>query len=499
MTNEERTALKAALSSTLRAQGKTCLAMTGKDNVSKLHQHELYSLAAALGVDVKTAIAITPAAPQDVQVNQGEALTDVSRPVSRETIKTLTAADPYQGADQALAPLEGVKGFLAPAIWDTLRDNVAGVYKRLDKAVQDAKDAREALPLRTIAPAAPGAQAAPSGQTFAASKIFNVKSPRLDRLALPVWNDPGAPGVDVNYVWDETLLADLLTAISKEQCAWMFGPPGTGKTSAAMQIAANLGRPFFRVAFDRDTEAAFLWGGPGIVGGDTVWQDGKLTKALRTPGAVVLLDEPTICPSGTLATLQTTLDHRFVILETGERVDLAPGVIVLAADNTNGRGDSSGNFIGTAAVNAAFMDRFAVGLDVGYPDKRQETKALILKTGAPRALADALVRFAGVTRAKCNSGDLTQAIGFRRLVAFADWIVAGVPSQHAFKVCVLNLAHGEDVQALEVLAGADLNFNNLDAFAAGLTPADLEAQAQAQQDEIERSARGNAAAAAFQE
>jgi MoxR-like ATPase len=493
MTNEQRTALKAALSATLRAQGKTCLDMTGKDNVSKLHQHELYSLAAALGVDVATAIAITPAAPQD---DQGDALTDVSRPVSRETIKTMTA-DPYQGADHALAPLEGVKGFLAPAIWDTLRDNVAGVYTRLDKALKEAKDAREALPLRTIAPAAPGVQAAPSGQTFAASKIFNIKSARLDRLTLPVWNDPGAPAVDPNFVWDDTLLADLLTAITKEQCAWMFGPPGTGKTSAAMQLAANLGRPFFRVAFDRDTEAAFLWGGPGIVGGSTIWQDGKLTKALRTPGAVVLLDEPTICPSGTLATLQTTLDHRFVILETGERVDLAPGVIVLAADNTNGRGDTSGNFIGTAAVNAAFMDRFAVGLDVGYPDKRQETKALILKTGAPRALADAIVRFAGVTRAKCNSGDLTQAVGFRRLVAFADWIVAGVPSKHAFKVCVLNLAHGEDVQALEVLAGADLNFSDLDAFAAGLTPADLEAKAL--QETIERSARGDAAATAFQE
>lgn len=495
MTNEERTSLKAALSASLRAQGKTCVQMTGKDNVSKLHQHELFALAAALGVDPATAIAITPPTPQDDQVNQDAASIVADSLVSRETIKTI--ADPYQGADHALAPLEGVKGFLAPAIWDTLRDNVAGVYKRLDKAVQDAKDAREALPLRTIAPAAPGVLAAPSAQTFAASKIFNVKSARLDRLSLPVWNDPSAPGVDPNFVWDDTLLADLLTAIVKEQCAWMFGPPGTGKTSAAMQVAANLGRPFFRVAFDRDTEAAFLWGGPGIVGGNTVWQDGKLTKALRTPGAVVLLDEPTICPSGTLATLQTTLDHRFVILETGERVDLAPGVIVLAADNTNGRGDASGNFIGTAAVNAAFMDRFAVGLDVAYPDKRQETKALILKTGAPRALADAIVRFAGVTRAKCNSGDITQAIGFRRLVAFTDWVVAGVPAAHAFKVCVLNLAHGEDVQALEILASADLNFADLDALATGVSLADLEAKKL--QENIERSARGDAAAKAFAE
>ena len=485
MTNEERTSLKSALSQTLRSQGKTCLELTGKDNVSKLHQHELLSLAAALGVDVRTAIAITPP-----QLDPADAPIVAARPVSRETIKTITVADGFS-ADAILAPLDGVKTILAPSVWDCLRNNVASVYSALDKARAELKEAQEAAPLRQIAPAAPDEQAAPSVQAFKASKIFNMKGARLDRLALPVWNDPSAPPMDLDFVWDETLLADLLTAINRQQCAWMFGPPGTGKTSAAMQIAAALGRPFFRIAFDRDTEASFLWGGPGIVDGDTVWTDGKLTKAIRTPGAVILLDEPTVCPSGTLATLQTLLDHRFVVLETGERVDMAQGVVVLAADNTNGRGDNTGNFVGTAAVNAAFMDRFAVGLSVDYPDARQETNALIKRTGASRTLAQEVVRFASKTRQKCNSGDLTQAIGFRRLVAFTGWLLDGVPASHAFKVCILNLAHGEDVQALEVLAGADLNFTNLDAYAAGVTPQETQ--------EIERSARGHAAAQAFQD
>lgn len=467
--NQRRQAVREALIDALKRTNKTCQELTGKAYVSALTSAELRSACAILNLDpaaiVKAAEenaalqAATPQAAPEPSPSMAAIETDnqdaASSLVSRETLKP-EKPETEDRADAALAPLAAMRGMLAPAIWEALRSNVAGVYTALDGAHRDLAEARERQALVSVSPASEGET--PSAQLHApASQIFGVKSPLLQALSLPVWNAPDAPAKDADFVFDPALLEDLAICVSQRSYPWLAGPKGTGKTSAAMQLAARLGRPFFRIAFDEHTEPRDLLGGDGMKNASTYWQDGKLTQALRTPGAIVLLDEPTVARPGSLAALQTILDHGFVLLDSGERVDVAQDVIFMAADNTCGRGDESGHYVGTRPMNAAFLDRFDVIIEVNYPDQKQETLALQNRTGANKDLAALVVSFANKTRQKCASGDITEGLGFRRMAAFTRRLMAGVSVERAFKTAIMSSAHAEDKACLASMAIADLD------------------------------------------
>lgn len=469
--NQKRQIVRAAAIAALKQDGRTCKDITGKDVVSALTNTELRSLCAVLNVDPDAAIA-----KAETQVNMPGGIffgtsddeDDAPDAVEDAPVPAL-AANVRDRAWQTLSPLHPMASVMSQHLIDDLTDRLADVFARLDACQADLKEARETAPLAAITPAIEGETAAPSNMTFKASRVFGVKSPALEALSLPVWNSPDAPARDPFYLFDPTLLEDLALCVLQGSYAWLAGPKGTGKTSAAAQLAACLGRPFFRIAFNEHTEPRDLLGAIGLKDGETVFQDGALTKALRIPGAIVLFDEPTIARPGTLAALQTILDHRFVLLETGERVDVAQDVLFIAADNTAGRGDESGHYVGTRAMNVAFLDRFDVTLLVDYPRPDLEAQALVNRTGATKALADLVVSFAGKTRQKCASGDLTEGVGFRRLAAFTKRLVAGVDPKRALETAILNGAHGEDKAALSVIAAADLDVSRIVSILSGKT------------------------------
>ena len=68
------------------------------------------------------------------------------------------------------------------------------------------------------------------------------------------------------------------------------GPTGCGKTRFVAHMAARLGRPLHTVACHDDLTAADLVGRYLLKGGETVWVDGPLTRAVRE-GAICYLDE----------------------------------------------------------------------------------------------------------------------------------------------------------------------------------------------------------------
>ena len=59
------------------------------------------------------------------------------------------------------------------------------------------------------------------------------------------------------------------------------GPTGCGKTRLVEHMAARLGRPLVTVACHDETSAVDLLGRWLVKGGDTVWQDGPVTRAVR--------------------------------------------------------------------------------------------------------------------------------------------------------------------------------------------------------------------------
>lgn len=65
------------------------------------------------------------------------------------------------------------------------------------------------------------------------------------------------------------------------------GPTGCGKTRFVEHMAARLGLPLHTVACHDDLSAADLIGRYLLKGGETVWVDGPLTRAVREGGFAI--------------------------------------------------------------------------------------------------------------------------------------------------------------------------------------------------------------------
>ena len=281
----------------------------------------------------------------------------------------------------------------------------------------------------------------------------------LSATALPVYDAPNAPRIDKTYRWhDQTLIA--LSVMRRGQPVFVTGPAGTGKTEFAKQIAARWGRPFVRISCDDQTEAQTLMGMtvPSKSGG-VVWQDGQLTAAIRRPGTVILIDEPSVARPGALMVLQAVMDgdKTLHIAETGESVPVAPDVIILLADNTNGTGDMSGQYEGTRRLNRATLDRPDVFLMFDYLAPTDEAQVLTAKTGLDRKAAAMLTKFAALTRTKANDGKLSHGVGMRRLLALAALLNDGADPATAFQLSVIEGAPYDDREPLRQMWTADVN------------------------------------------
>ena len=99
------------------------------------------------------------------------------------------------------------------------------------------------------------------------------------------------------------------------------GPTGCGKTRFVEHMAARLGLPLFTVACHDDLSAADLIGRYLLKGGETVWIDGPLTRAVRE-GGICYLDEVVEARKDVTVVLHPLTDdrRRLSIDRTGEEL-----------------------------------------------------------------------------------------------------------------------------------------------------------------------------------
>lgn len=295
-------------------------------------------------------------------------------------------------------------------------------------------------------------------KTMTQAGITALAVAKAGATALDVYDAPDAPAVDASYAWPDDTAA-LLVALATGGNVMLWGPAGTGKTEFAKQIAAHYGRPFVRISCDDQTDAQTLVGMTGLDGkGGMEWRDGQLAAAIRRPGTVILVDEPSVARPGAMFVLQAVLDgdRRLHIAETGEVVPVAPGVMFILADNTNGTGDMSGQYEATRRMNRATLDRLAVSCEIGYLPADREASVLVARAGCSRKVADTLCKFANLTRQKADGGQLSHGLGLRRLIALAKLIDAGVSPSTAFALSVLNTVPHDDREPLRQLWTSDV-------------------------------------------
>lgn len=241
--------------------------------------------------------------------------------------------------------------------------------------------------------------------------------------------DPLLPPAQEPFYLPHADEVDVFTECHRNKLPVMLkGPTGCGKTRFVEHMAWRLGRPLVTVACHEDLTANDLLGRYLILGDETVWQDGPLTRALRV-GAILYLDEVVEARQDTTVVIHPLSDHRRTLSleKTGETVAAAPGFQLVISYNP--------------AYQQALKDlkpstrqRFA-SLTFDFPDREREAAILMGEGGVPRDCAVTLVELAARMRPLRERG-LPEAPGTRTLVAAARLIASGIPQRRACEVAI---------------------------------------------------------------
>ena len=235
--------------------------------------------------------------------------------------------------------------------------------------------------------------------------------------------------------------SDLVKVLSSKKCYPVFetGESGTGKTYMTEQACAKLKREFIRVNVTIETDEDDLLGHYALIDGNTVWQDGPVVIAMER-GAVLLLDEIDLA-SNKVMCLQPILEGKGVYLKKVNRmVRPAPGFTVVATANTKGKGSEDGRFVFTNILNEAFLERFPITMEVGYPSVVTEKKIVNKVLGSlgvsDTDFAEKLVNWADVIRKTFYDGGIDEVIATRRLVHIANAFAIFGDRMKSIEMCV---------------------------------------------------------------
>ena len=260
--------------------------------------------------------------------------------------------------------------------------------------------------------------------------------------------------------------SDLTKVIQSRKFYPVFetGESGTGKTYMTEQACAKLKREFIRVNITVETDEDDLLGHYALIDGNTVWQDGPVVIAMER-GAVLLLDEIDLA-SNKVMCLQPILEGKGVYLKKVNRmVKPADGFTVVATANTKGKGSEDGRFVFTNILNEAFLERFPITMEVGYPSAQTEKK-IVNKVLDSLGVSDSdfsekLVNWANAIRKTFYDGGIDEVIATRRLVHISNAFAIFNDRMKAIEMCVNRFDEDTKTSFLDLYskidAGVDLD------------------------------------------
>jgi len=259
---------------------------------------------------------------------------------------------------------------------------------------------------------------------------------------------------------------DLVKVLQSKKFYPVFetGESGTGKTYMTEQACAKLKREFIRVNITVETDEDDLLGHYALIDGNTVWQDGPVVIAMER-GAVLLLDEIDLA-SNKVMCLQPILEGKGVYLKKINRmVTPAAGFSVVATANTKGKGSEDGRFVFTNILNEAFLERFPITMEVGYPTAQTEKK-IVNKVLDSLGVSDTdfsekLVNWANAIRKTFYDGGIDEVIATRRLVHISNAFAIFRDRMKAIEMCVNRFDEDTKTSFLDLYskidAGVDLD------------------------------------------
>ena len=279
-------------------------------------------------------------------------------------------------------------------------------------------------------------------------------------LVIPMNTDQG--GVQFEDKGDHTAIKDFIhkgsvslkpTELVMEELKWkylirsavraknimMTGPAGCGKTMAAKALVSALDRPdfYFNLGATQDPRATLIGNTHFDQKKGTYFSESSFVEAIKTPNAVILLDELSRAHPDAWNILMTVLDQgqRYLRLDEAEGspiVNVAEGVTFIATANIGNE------YTSTRVIDRAILDRF-VTIEMDVLDDVKEFG--LLKFMFPEVNDDDLKAIAEIahhtrTQSMSENGKLTSMVSTRASVEMAGLIYDGFELTEAAEISI---------------------------------------------------------------
>lgn len=252
-------------------------------------------------------------------------------------------------------------------------------------------------------------------------------------------SDAGAPFY--RPVGDEENI--FKTAYAERLPLLLKGPTGCGKSRLVEAMAHALDRPLVTVSCHDETTATDLLGRYLVQGGDTVWQDGPVARAVRM-GAILYLDEIAEARDDVVVVLHPLSDHRREVhLDRHDEVLRAGPTFMLVASM------NPGYQRGFKELKPSTRQRF-VTVALSYPPPDVEMEIVIRESGVKPDVARRIVGVGQKIR-RLETAELRETVSTRLLVQTAKLVHAGLAIRVACRVGIIEPL-SDDHRTIEGLA-----------------------------------------------
>lgn len=220
------------------------------------------------------------------------------------------------------------------------------------------------------------------------------------------------------------------------------GPTGCGKTRYIEFMAEKLERELVTVSCNEDTSATDLLGRHLLMGGDTKWVDGPVTRAVRN-GSILYLDEIAEARPDAMVVIHSLSDHRRELFldRTGEHLNAPEDFMLIVSYNP-------GYQRSLRELKPSTRQRF-IAQSFGYPSESAESEIVQAESGVESSVARSIVRIGNKIR---NLAELSllEPASTRLMVAAGQLIKAGIAPRLA---CVTAIAEpmSDDPDALTAM------------------------------------------------
>jgi len=275
--------------------------------------------------------------------------------------------------------------------------------------------------------------------------VNNEELSDFDKLYVPKNDEYWTPGLS-----EYKSMEEIAVGVEDGDHIFIYGPHGSGKTTLIKQLGALTNTPVFIFNIVEGVTPDDFIGGQDLVAnseGDVIteWKDGTFTR-LWESGFYIVFDEITASPSNLLMRLHTILDGGdFCLFENNGRiVKKHPRTRFFATDNTNGRGDDTGMYVGTNLLNEATLDRFGTVVEYSYTDPDNEKKIIANKGKVINTFAKNMVKVASKVREAYGKEECYCTISTRRLIDWAKKTNRFGDVRRAAEVSILNKLNKDD-------------------------------------------------------